>query len=514
MNVKPRQMSSDNSIKSRRIAANTAILFVRMFVVMLVNLYTVRIVLDRLGIEDYGIFNAIAGVVTLTSFINGVMELSVQRFYSVAIGKRDNRRLNEIFTLGMITIVVAAAIMFIIMETAGLWMLHTQLCIPESRAEAAEWCFHASLATFFLTMLQIPFSSAIFAHEKMNVYAFISTADCLLKLASAMLICVVAADNLIFYSLALACTGLVVLVCYAAYGTAVFPECRLRKTRNMPLLKELLSFSGWTLLGSVAKVGTFQGNTIMLNIFFGPAANAAFAVAIQINNAFNALCNSMVLALRPAMIQAYAEKNFTYLNRLFDISNKFIFYVLMIIACPIIYETDNILKLWLHDATEGMTVFTRLIIIYGICLAMNNPITVIMQASGYVRQYFVPVEAASLLCLPLTYAFFKAGLPAMWAFVSMISTCAVSHVVRLMCLRRYYKPFSLARYVRSLVLPATLITTVAAVAAYTAVNNTSGIIYHVAGCVIVPALTLLLVLTAGLSGDERTMMLDFIRKRR
>lgn len=301
-------MNDGNSKKSQRIAANTLILFVRMFVVMLVNFYTVRIVLDRLGIEDYGIFNAIAGVVTFTSFISGVMELSIQRFYSIAIGEKDGKKQNEIFNLSMAIIIAASAMTFLIMETAGLWMLNTQLTIPEARFEAAEWCFHTSLVTFFLTLLQIPFSAAVFAHEKMNVYAVISTSDCLLKLFAALSIGLLAIDNLIFYSIILMIIGFIVFGLYAVYGIVKFPECRIRKTHNNQLLKDLLSFSGWTLLGSIAKVGTFQGNTIMLNIFFGPVVNAAFAISMQISNAFNALCSSMVFALRPAMIQYLCGK--------------------------------------------------------------------------------------------------------------------------------------------------------------------------------------------------------------
>lgn len=506
-------MNDGNSKKSQRIAANTLILFVRMFVVMLVNFYTVRIVLDRLGIEDYGIFNAIAGVVTFTSFISGVMELSIQRFYSIAIGEKDGKKQNEIFNLSMAIIIAASAMTFLIMETAGLWMLNTQLTIPEARFEAAEWCFHTSLVTFFLTLLQIPFSAAVFAHEKMNVYAVISTSDCLLKLFAALSIGLLAIDNLIFYSIILMIIGFIVFGLYAVYGIVKFPECRIRKTHNNQLLKDLLSFSGWTLLGSIAKVGTFQGNTIMLNIFFGPVVNAAFAISMQISNAFNALCSSMVFALRPAMIQVYAEKNFTYLNKLFNISNKFILYVLLVIAFPMIYETEYILDIWLPDVTQDMVVFARLIIIYIVCLSLNSPITTIMQASGKVKQYFVPVEAVSLLCLPITFVFLKLGLPAQWTFISMISTCVMAHVVRLWCLRRYYKPFSLSLYMKSFVFPAALISLAGICLTVLSMQNTSGIMYHIAGCVILPLSIIILVLFVGMSTKERMLMYDLIKNK-
>lgn len=506
-------MKPGNSAKSQRIAANTIILFARMFVVMLVNLYAVRIVLDYLGIEDYGIFNAIAGVVTFTSFINSVLELSIQRFYSVAIGENDDKKLNEIFTLSMAAIAVASALTLVVMETLGMWMLKTQLTIPEERFAAAEWCFHASLATFFFSVLQIPFSAAVFAHEKMNVYAVVSTADSLLKLFVGLCLALSVTDKLVFYSIGIMLSGIAVFALYAIYGRIRFSECRIKKTTNVALLKELLSFSGWTLLGSVAKVGTFQGNTVLLNIFFGPVANAAFAVAMQISNAFNALCNSMVLALRPTMIQAYAEKNLTYLDRLFEISNKFILYSLLVISFPIIYEADEILKIWLPSVTPEMTLFTQCMIVYIVCLALNNPITIIIQASGKVKEYFVPVETVSLMCLPLTWLFFHIGLPASWTFVSMIFTCALSHVIRLLCLRRNYVRFSIRRYIKSLILPAIFIVAAGTIFCLFVKNCTDGMEAHLAVCMVLPVLIVILVMLFGISSKERSFVLDMIRKR-
>lgn len=506
-------MTHDNNAKSQRIAANTVILFARMFVVMLVNLYAVRVVLDYLGIDDYGIFNAIAGVVTFTSFINSVLELSIQRFYSVAIGESDDKRLNEIFTLSTATIIAASVLVLVIMETLGLWMLRTQLTIPQERLAAAEWCFHASLATFFFSVLQIPFSAAVFAHEKMNVYAVISTADSLLKLLVALCLALYTADRLVFYSLGTMLAGIAVFASYAIYGRMKFPECRIRKTSNGALLKELLSFSGWTLLGSVAKVGTFQGSTVLLNIFFGPAANAAFAVATQVSNAFNALCNSMMLALRPAMIQAYAEKNYPYLNSLFEISNKFILYILLAISFPMIYEADEILRIWLPHVTPEMVVFTQCMIVYIVCLALNNPITIIIQASGKVKEYFVPVETVSLMCLPLTWLFFRMGLPASWTFVSMILTCALSHAIRLVCLRRNYAPFSIKRYIRSLILPAAAITAAGTLFCLLLRSHAAGTGLHLAVCIALPAGIMLMAALLGISPKERSFVLNMIRKR-
>lgn len=504
-------MVQASSVKSRRIAINTVILFIRMFVVMLVNLYAVRIVLDRLGITDYGIFNAIAGIVTCTSFISSVMEMSIQRFYAIAIGEKNSKKFNEIFCLSAAIIAAIIILTLIIIETSGLWLLRTQFTIPPLRYDAALWCFHLSLATFSFTILQIPFSAAVFAYEKLNVYALISTVDCLLKLLAGLTIGFLIIDNLIYYSAGVMLTSIFVCLSYIIYSRRKFTECRIRKCCNIPLLKELLSFAGWTLWGCLAKVGTFQGNTILLNIFFGPIINAAFAIAMQISNAFNALCNSMVLAIRPSMIKTYAANDFSNLNKLFNVSNKFILYTLLIISFPIISEIDTILAMWLPNVTAEMNVFAKLIIIYIVCLAMNNPITIIIQAAGKVKQYFVPVELVSMLCLPVTLILFKLGMSANWALISMIITCLIAHGVRLICLRRYYYPFSIIHYIRSLLLPSIAILIIGIIIMQILKEYTHGVTNHIAGFLVLPIFVSMLVFWIGLSKSDRNIIFQQIK---
>ena len=452
------QRDTTDSTKSQRIASNTIVLFIRMFVLTILNLYAVRLTLNGLGAEDYGIFNVVAGVVTTSSFISGVMELSIQRFYSYSIGEHDNKKAREIFSISILIIFLLSLIVFIAFETIGLWFLNTQLQIPELRTSAAFWCFQFSLLAFIFSIIQIPFSSAVFSHEDMSIYALISTIDCILRLLVAFLIGKMAIDNLSFYSGGLVIVAIIVFTLYSIVGITRYSECKFKKTKNKILAKSLLSFSGWTLFGSLARVGMTQGSTILLNIFFGPITNVAFAICQQVNVAFNALCNSMVLSLRPAMIKAYAEKEFVYLNQLFSVSNKFILYILLAIALPMILEMRDILLLWLGDkVTDQIVLFAQLIIIYVICLAMSNPITIIMQASGHIKEYFLPVESISLMCLPLSWLFFHFGLPSYYIFISMIGICVIAHFIRVYCLKRFYKSFSIHEYIIQLCLPAMLI---------------------------------------------------------
>lgn len=461
--------------RNRQIAGNTVILFLRIFVITIINLYAVRILLDNLGETDYGIFNAVAGVVMATSFINGTLDVAIQRFYSMAIGKKDALRLSDIFSTGINIISVLSAIIFITFEIVGLWLINTQMTIPADRLHAANVSFHLALVTFILTIMQIPFTATVFAHENMRLYTVISTAECLLRLAAAVLAGCMFTDRLVFYNTGLMVTGVLIFLIYACIARKKYPECRYKRVHDRKLTKQLLSFSGWTILGPIARTGMFQGNTILLNIFFGPVANVAFAIAQQINNAFGTLANCIVLALRPPMIKAYAEEDKDYMNSLFSLSNKILFYILLVVSVPIILEMDTIMSLWLKDAvTEQTVLFARLMIVFVVIMAMNNPITIIIYAIGKIRRYHTTVESVTLLCLPLTWLLFRCGYPAQYMLWAMIAVMTVAHVVRLLCLKNVYKAFSITRYAVSFCVPA-VITTVLCIITAAIIHRYCGI---------------------------------------
>lgn len=455
-----------NKTKSQKIAMNTVILFIRMFVITIVNLYTVRLVLKGLGAEDYGIYNTVAGVVTTTSFISSILELSIQRFYSVALGKGSLKESTAIFSLSLKMIILLALAIFILFESGGLWFICNKLTIPAVRLDAAIYCFHFSLIAFLLSIIQIPFSSAIFAHEAMNAYAVISSIDCLLKLLVSITIGLFMYDNLSYYSFGMMVVAFVTFMLYTTFAHNKYKECNYHRTKDKALVKNLLSFSGWTMFGSVAKVGMIQGSTIILNIFFGPLANAAFAISLQINNAFNALSNSMVLAVRPAMIKAYTSQANEYLYKLFNVSNKFLLYILLMIAIPMIGNMATIIHLWLGEASDETVLFAQLTIVYIIILAMNNPITIIVQASGNIKNYFLYVESVSLMCVPISYVAFKMGFASHYIYITMILVCLIAHIIRLICLKKLFRLFKYRDYIMGLCLPSVFISAIGILVEY------------------------------------------------
>lgn len=439
--------------KSKRIAANTLLLFARMFAIMIINLYAVRIVLKGLGTEDYGTYNAVAGVVLASSFLTTTLAISIQRFYSYSIGEQNYSRLREIFSASLNIIIVLSIVALVLLESVGLWFLNNYLSVPIDRMVAANWVYQFSLFSFILSLFQLPYTAALFAHEDMGGYALISILECLLKLGVALLIGIFIVDSLVFYGVALFGVALVVFALYFFIARRRYKECHYQHVKEKGLYKSLSSFSGWTMYGALAGVATTYGNTIILNVFFGPITTAAYAISNQVSHAFQALSGSIVLPFRPSMVKSYAEKDFQYLNKLFVANNKLIVYLLLCIAIPIAIEMRTIFHWWLGDITEETIIFARLFLIYIICLAMHNPITTIMQADGRIKTYSLWTETTMMLCLPLSCVAFKLGAPSYYAIIILISVCFVAHAVRIICLHRYYPSFRLAPYVLSILVP-------------------------------------------------------------
>lgn len=507
MNDEQSTVTRDTQSKNRRIASNTLVLFGRMLLLTLVNLYAVRLVMKGLGEEDYGIFNTVASVVTISVCISSVLELSMQRFYAVAMGEKNNHKLSDIFSSSVNIVLVLSLLILLLFETVGLWFLHTQLVIPASRMATATWVYQFSLIAFLCTILQIPFTAAIFAHEEMGIYALVSTVDCLLRLSVALLIGHFAVDPLLFYGCGLMLTALFIFITYSAISRHRYAECHYRKPCDRTLYKSILFFSSWTLYGSLANVGIVQGSTILLNIFFGPIIIAAFAVSQQISNAFNTLSNSIVLSIRPAMVKAYAEKNFHYLNQLFSVSNKFLLYILLAIGLPLIAEMDTVLHFWLGDVSPNMILFARLMIVNVVCLVLHHPITIIMQASGRVQQYHSTVESVTLLCLPLTWLFFLSGRPPYFVYIAMLTVYLLAHMVRLYCLRRYYPYFSLSQYLGTFVSPAAVVIAIAALPTVLIhMQLHAGLFRLGLTFSAIPLLVLLAVYLLGMTGQERQLV--------
>lgn len=459
-------MNVNESNRSKRIASNTIILFVRMAILMVINLITIRLVLMALGIEDYGIYNAVAGVVTMLNCVSSVLGNSSLRYYSYYLGLKENDNLKRVFSVSLDVYIILLCFIFIVGETIGLWFVNHELVIPDDRLNAANWTYQLSIFTFVATVLPMPYLSAILAHEKMEVYSVFTTCEYAIKLGLAFLLSLLKGDVLIYYALFQFVAQALLMIAYVLYGKLKFQECQYRPFHKDTLHKEVLSFSSWTLFGTVASIGMNQVMTILYNVFWGPILTAAWAISLQLNTALSSFSNNFIQALRPPMIKSFSESNNNYLMKLFKMGNKFIFYSLVLIAVPLILEMDSILHAWLK-VTEIVTIrYSQLIVISFLILALSNPITIIIQALGKVKQYHLRVEVFMLLCPVLTFVLFKMGFNSYFGYFVMIITLSLAHLVRVLCLKRYYKFFNVREYFLDFIVKAFLISFFILVFAY------------------------------------------------
>jgi O-antigen/teichoic acid export membrane protein len=496
---------------SKRIANNTTLLYIRMLVVMCINLYSVRLLLNALGIEDYGIYDAVAGVITVLSSISSVLQTATLRFYSYALGQNNFQRLQNIFSTSIYIYIILSIIVFVLGETIGLWFVNTYLIIPPERLIAANWIYQFSIFSFIFIIMQIPFSSAVIAHEDMGIFAKISIAESIMKFMAVLLIIVFPFDKLIIYGAALFLISILILFLYIRISYIKYAECHYKKNTEKKLFNELLTFSGWSLFGSVAGVGMAQVNTILVNIFFGPLINASRAISLQINIALSSFTGSFIMAIRTPMIKSYADESYSYLNKLFNISNKLIYYCLLMLCIPLMIEMENILLFWLKNADPNTVLFSRLILVYAIIMALNNPISIIIQATGHIKEYHVAVEIFTLLCVPATYILFKLGYPAYTTYIAMIIAAIASHIVRIILLKKFYKPFSLSEYFNSFLLPALFITFLSSVIVFISHSIITDILFRiiVVGFISILSVTILVMLI-GLSRSEKDIIKQLV----
>lgn len=505
---------SNHTDKNKKIAFNTIMLYLRMIVVLVINLYTVRVVLHALGDVDYGIYNVVAGVITMMASFSSVMSSATQRFFSYSLGEGNSEQLKKIFSASTNIFLTISLITIFLGETVGLWFVNTQLVIPIERVSASNWIYQFSMMSFMASMLSTPYSAASIAHEDMGVFAIVTTIDAVIKLIFAFLIPYIPIDHLVFYGFSLLIVQLFTFGYYFVICRRRYPECHYKVIHDFALHKELLSFSGWTLFSSFAVVGMNQVITILINIFFGPIANAARAIAIQVNSALSTFCNSFIMAVRPPMIKAYAEGRHDYLNKFFTISNKFTYYCMLIIAVPLIFEMDYILYIWLGNISEQTVLFCQLIVVYGVILSLCNPISIIVQATGQMKTFTVPVELVTLLTPVVVYILFKLGMAAESSFYAMIAMVTIAHVVRLVYLKKIYPAISLRSYLLRFVLPAAIVTIMSVPVCYLVHDYIVNSISRLFSVCIISVLSVpILSFWIGLNSSEKNIIKSLISKK-
>lgn len=422
---------NDVSTNNKRIAKNTLILYVRMFFLMVVSLFTTRIVLDTLGVSDFGIFNVIGGVVLMMNVVNGAMSVSTQRYLTFELGKNDMLQFKRTFSMCMNIFIALSLLLLVVGETVGLWFVNKCLAIPVERMTAANWVYQFALLSCVCSLLTNPYNATIVSHERMNVYAYISIAEVLLKLCTAYMLLIIPFDRLATYGTLTFLSSFIIVNIYRCYCKHHFPESHFMLYWEKNLFKRLLSYSGWNLFGSLSGVAKGQGLNVLINLFFGPSVNASRGIAYQVNGVVHSFFTNFYTAVRPQITKYYAQGDLANMHKLVFTSSRMAFFLILMVSLPLIIETPFIIQLWLGQMPEYVVPFIRLIIVITAIDSMSTPLMTAIHATGNNRLYQLTVGIIMIMTLPISYVFLRLGYSPIYVFIVSLILSVLSLFVRL-----------------------------------------------------------------------------------
>ena len=442
------------SVNNKRLAKNTIFLYIRMVFVMLISFYTTRVILETLGVIDYGVYNVVAGFVSLFAVLNNCLNTGTNRFYNFALGKKDNDELNRVYNASLRIQVIIIILLLLSIETIGLWYINNKMVIPLDRLEAARYVFQFSVLSIIFVVLQVPYSSAVLAFECMDFFAIVSVIDALGKLSIALLIPHATGDKLIIYGMLLMLISVVNFVMYYIYVKMKFPVFKISRKTDHNIFKSLLSFSSWSTLDPLSYIVRDQGSNMTLNLFFGPVVNAAFGISRTISGAVTSLASNLSVAFRPQIIQSYSSANYERTKSLMFSMSKINFFLQMLIAVPLIFEMAAILHLWLKDSVpEYSVVFACLVLVINCINVLNEPVSIVMVATGKIRL----IKSVSLVIItsvvPVGYILFKLGLPPYYIYVAMLLVTILNQVSCIAIMTRKFPYVKIGEYVNKIVFP-------------------------------------------------------------
>ena len=442
---------------NKRIAKNTILLYIRMFIILIISLYTSRVILSVLGAEDFGIYNVVGGVVVLFSFLTNAMTSSTQRFLNYNLGLNDEKKTNKVFNTALITHFTIFILVLVLSETVGLWFVKTQLNIPADRTAAMLWVYQMSVFTSLINIMVIPYRSSIIAAEKMSIFAFISILETCLKLIIVLILPYVAADKLISYVVLLSLISVLNFIIYEEVCRRKLSFTRLYLQWDKAQFKEQISFSGWYLFGGLAMVGSKQGTNILINIFFNVVVNASVGIANQVRNAVYGFITSFQTAFNPPIVKLYAAGESEELLKLIYRSSRFSYFLLFVLSFPIILFCKEILSIWLVDVPKYAVIFTQLIMMESFTEALSSPLWTAIGATGKVQKYQLCVNLIIILSLPLVYISFRLGADPIIAFLINLLISVTALLYRLLYIKKYI-PYSFRDYCYQVILPCLKIT--------------------------------------------------------
>ena len=506
-------MEKGNIHRGRTIAKNTLMLYVRMIFLLLVGFYTSRVVLDALGENDYGIYSVVGGVVAMFTIMSGALNSAISRFITFEMGKGTVAALNKVYSTSVIIQLALSVIVVAICEPVGIWFIKNEMTISPDRIPAALWVLQFSLLSFVVNLMSVPQMASITAHEKMSAYAYIGILDGLLRLVTALLIVHSPIDSLVWYSALMAAAVMIVRMAYGIYCRKNFPECRFRPVFEKGLVKDMFSFAGWNFIGVTSGVLRDQGGNILVNIFFTTAMNAARGVAVQLGGAVQGFVTNFMTAVNPQITKSYASDDREYMLSLVKKSSRMSFFLLLLIALPMLFNTEFLLEIWLKDVPQQSAAFVRLFLIFALSESLSNPLITAQLATGNIRNYQIIVGGLQLMNLPVSYMFLRHGAPAEVTVAVSIVISQICMVARLLLLKKMIglspKEFFGQVYMK-VILVAIVSVIVPVLSGMMLPEGTAGFVASIAICV---ASAIVSILYVGCTMSERKEIMSMIFNR-
>ena len=458
--------SSDNN---KRIAKNTLFLYIRMFIMMAVSLYTSRVVLQKLGVEDFGLYNIVGGIVVLFSILNSSLASATQRFLNFELGKGKIEDVNKVFQCSITLHLILCVIILLLSETVGLWYINHVMNVPEGRLNAANLVYHFSVITFCVNLLRVPFHANIIAHERMSFYAYVSIIEAFLKLGIVYLLMISPFDRLVFYAFLVMLVTLIINVIYVIYNKYKYSNLKISCFWEQERVRSMLSFSGWSLFGSLAVVSNQQGINLVLNYFCGVALNAAAGVAGQVTGALYGFISNFQVAFNPQIIKLYAQNKKKEFFKFVFRASKVSYLLLFLLGMPVYFLAPVILKIWLVEVPEHTVAFCRIIILYNLVDALNGPLWTAVNARGKIKSYQILMSSILLLNIPFAYVMLEWGFAPESVWLTRLFFNIVASFARMSYLK-HKMDFPLIKYIKVVLVPL-IIVSCGSVFLYVVVDN-------------------------------------------
>ena len=498
---------------NKRIAKNTLLLYCRTLITMAITLYTSRLVLNQLGVDDYGIYNVVGGVVAMFSVISSALTSSISRFITYELGRNDICKLKKVFSTSVNIQIVLTLIILIVGECVGLWFLNYKMSIPLERLNAANWVFQFSLLTFCINLISVPYNACIIAHEHMTAFAYISVVEAILKLIICYMLVLSPFDKLICYACLMCLVAIIIRLTYGIYCKRKFKECTCTFVYDKGLFKEMLGFAGWNFFINTAYIFNTQGVNLLINVYFGVALNAARGIATQVEGAVMQFVNNFTTAINPQITKDYATGDIQQMFVLICRGAKFSYFLLLMLALPLMIETNTILEIWLKIVPYYSVLFIRLSLIGAMVNILGNTGYTACMATGNIKRYVIYISLVGFLVFPLSWMAYYCGMPVFYTYIIFILVYCLVNATRLYIMKGLLG-FPIFLFLKQVLLPVSITTIIGAIIPVWISTLLESSLLRVVITVVVCTISLSLAITfIGLTKHEREMTVGKIINR-